>query len=96
MRLGNYEQQPRERESYTMNYEDALSTGDYLPDNAAVLQSVEPADLVVDQITTISPRVRFFASGGTDKTTYLLTFLVTSADGRTFEDEVQIKVKETR
>lgn len=96
MILGNYEQQSGERESYTLNYEDALAGTDYLPDDptTAVLKSVEPPDLVVDQITPLTPRVKFFASGGTSGTKYKLTFVVNSAAGRRFEDEVFIRVKD--
>lgn len=94
MILGRHEKQPDERESYTLNYEDALNEGDYLPDGAGVLKSVEPVGLVVDQITTITPRVRFFAAGGDSGVKYKASFLVTSADGRVFEDEVTITVKE--
>lgn len=94
MKLGTYTQQSGERESYTITYEDSLLTGDYLPVNAAVLKSVVPVGLIVNQVTTITPRVRFFANGGVDGTTYKVTFDVTSADGRVFEDEVFIKVKD--
>lgn len=94
MILGRYDKQPSEQESYTLNYEDALADGDYLQANAAMLKSVEPVGLVIDRIATFTPRVRFFASGGTDGTKYKASFVTTSADGRVFEDEVYITVKE--
>ena len=92
MKLGTKIKQPGERRSYTINYEDAITSDDTIL--TAVLKSTPPVELVVDQITVISPRVRFFVAGGTDGVNYKLTFTVTTNDGLTFEDEVTIKVKE--
>lgn len=92
MKVGTCTKQPGERESYSITYEDALNTGDAVL--TAVLKSLAPVGLAIDQITVVSPRVKFWISLGTDKTNYRATFTVTTKDGRVFEDEVTIKVKE--
>ena len=92
MKLGTKTKQPGERRSYTINYDDAMTDDDTVL--TAVLKTAPPVELTVNQITVISPRVRFFVSGGTDGVSYKLTFVVTTNDGVVFEDEVTIKVKE--
>lgn len=92
MKLGTVEKQPGEVESYTLDYSDDLDAGDNV--QSATLLSVSPTGLIVDQVFVFDPRVRFFASGGVDKTNYKVTFKITTADGRELEDEVTIKVKE--
>jgi len=92
MKLGTKTKQPGERRSYTINYIDAITSDDTVM--TATLKTAPPVELVVDQITVISPRVRFFVAGGTDGMSYKLTFVVVTNDGLTFEDEVTIKVKE--
>lgn len=93
MRLGQFEKQPSERESYTITYEDDLTDGDNV--DTAVVKSIAPSgELTIDQTAVIDPRVRFWAVGGVDGTNYKVTFTVTTADGRILEDEVLIRVKE--
>lgn len=92
MRLGTFEKQPGERRSYTITYEDVLHAGDNL--KSVTLKSVVPEGLVVDQVTNLDPRLRFYADEGVDKTNYKLTFVILTEDGERFEDEVVIKVKE--
>lgn len=92
MRLGQFIKQPGETESYTVTYEDDLTAGDNL--ESVALVSVVPVGLVVDQIFVFDPRVRFFASGGTDGVVYKVTIRATTADSRILEDEIIIKVKE--
>lgn len=95
MKVGTKTKQPGERRSYSINYIDALAAGDNLA--TAALKFVPPPELTVDQITVFNdayPRVRFFVAGGTDGLSYKLTFVVTTSDGVTYEDEVTIKVKE--
>jgi hypothetical protein len=93
MKLGTFQKQPGERESFTITYEDALLAGDNVA--TAVLKSISPVGtLIVDQVTVIDPRVRFWAEFGDTGVNYKITFTVTTEDGRRFEDEVTIKVKE--
>lgn len=94
MKLGTYTKQPRERQSYTIYYGDAMDAGDNI--KTAALLAVAPLGLVVDQITIINngSRVKFWAASGTAGVTYKATFTVVTEDGRTFEDEVIFKVKE--
>jgi hypothetical protein len=91
MRLGQFNKQPGERESYTVDYADDLTTGDNVISAAA---TVAPAGLSIEQIFIVDPRVKFFAEGGEDGTTYKVTLVVETADGRVLEDEIMIKVKE--
>lgn len=93
MKLGTVTQQPQERLSYSVNYADALTDGDNLKlDGVTAL--VSPAGLLVDEVTVIDPRVRFYASGGTSGVTYKVTLSVETDEGRRFQDELIFKVKE--
>lgn len=91
MNLGTRTQQPRERFSYTINYSDSITDGDNLQSASA---SVSPAGLIVENVSVYDPRVKFWVSGGSDKVTYKITITVLTADGRTLEDEVLMKIEE--
>lgn len=88
--LGTFEKQPAERESYTITYEDALTDGDNVESSVV---TCAPAGLTIDS-NVDDPRVRVWAAGGTDKTTYKITVRTSTADGKVYEDEFKIKVKE--
>jgi hypothetical protein len=92
MKLGQVTKQPRETESYTLEYEADLNIGGELI--GVTVSSVEPAGLIINPAFVVDSRVRFYARGGDDGVTYKTTFTVTTADGRILEDEVNIKVKE--
>lgn len=83
--------QPAERFSYTIDYTDALTIGDNVETATA---SVSPSGLTLENVGVYDPRVKFWCSGGTDGVTYKVTVTMNSADGRVFQDEVSIKVKE--
>lgn len=83
--------QPIERFSYTINYADVLTVGDNIDTATA---SVSPSGLVIEDVGVYDPRVKFWASGGTDGVSYKVTVTANTADGRVFQDEVTIKVKE--
>lgn len=91
MKLGTVSQQPVERLSYTIDYSDALSDGDNV-DSAFAL--VSPAGLIVEDVTPLDPRVRFWVTGGTSGVTYKVTVTTQTADGRVFQDELIFKIKE--
>ncbi len=91
MKLGTAQKQPTERFSYTVNYIDALTTGDNVQ-SATV--SATPAGLTIDNVAVYDPRVKFWAEGGVDGQPYKVTLTVTTADGRVFQDEITFKIKE--
>jgi len=91
MKLGTVSKQPAERFSYTVTYADALTVGDNVV-SAAI--AVTPAGLTVDNAEVYDPRVKFWASGGANNVSYKITLTVSTADGRVFQDEVTLKVKE--
>jgi len=91
MKLGSVNKQPAERFSYTITYEDALTPGDNIQTATA---TVFPAGLTIENVGVYDPRVKFWASGGTDGVAYKVTVTANTADGRTFQDEVVLKVKE--
>lgn len=91
MKLGKYQQQPRERESYTIRYDQDLTAGDGV--NASEV-TVDPPGLTIDTVQTFPDRVRFWATGGVANTAYKITVLATTDDGRQLEDEVIIKIKD--
>ena len=91
MKLGTTSKQPAERFSYTVDYSEALTTGDNVQTATA---TVSPAGLTLDNVGVYDPRVKFWASGGTDGVAYKVTLTVTTADGRVFQDEIVLKIKE--
>jgi hypothetical protein len=91
MKLGSFIKQPRERESYTINYAQDLTQGDNLQ---GATSSVEPAGLQIDQLDVFDPRVRFWVVGGEVGISYKVTITTTTSDGRILEDEVMIKIKD--
>lgn len=91
MNLGTVTQQPAERLSYSIDYADALTDGDNV---ATATAAVSPAGLTVDNVSVIDPRVRFWVSGGTSGRNYKVTLTVNTADGRIFQDEINVKIKE--
>lgn len=83
--------QPAERFSYTINYTDVLTAGDNIDTASA---TVTPTGLTLEDVGVYDPRVKFWCSGGTDGVSYKVTVTANTADGRVFQDEVTIKVKE--
>lgn len=98
MKLGTITQQPGERISYALQFADALSPDDRIV--SGTVKAITPVGtvagpaLVVDQLTAIDTRLRFWVSGGVHLGVYKVTFTTTSNDGDIFEDEVTVKVKE--
>lgn len=91
MKLGTVTQQPDERLSYTINYTEALPKGDNVLSAEA---KVEPAGLIVENVTPMDPHVRLWLRGGMDGVTYKVSVTTQTADGRTFQDEIMVKIKE--
>lgn len=94
MKLGSFIKQPRERESYTINYAQDLTSGDNLLRAASQIEPDAPAGLQIDQLDVFDPRVRFWVVGGEVGISYKITITTTTTDGRILEDEVMIKIKE--
>lgn len=89
--LGTFLKQPAEVESYTITYEDDLTTGDNV---ASSVVTVSPAGLTIQSSNVDDPRVRIWLAGGTNGTTYKVTVTTTTADGRVLQDEFKVKVKD--
>lgn len=92
MKLATYTQQPNERYKRTAGYDEALDEGDTVA--SVALESVDPVGLTVDNLAASSTAIVWWATGGTDGTTYKVTFTVTTTAGEIFEDEVFYKIKE--
>lgn len=91
MKLGTVVKQPGETLSYTIDYSEALTVGDNIE---SAFAQVSPVGMVVNNVSPVDPRVRFWASGGTTGITYKVTVTAHTADGRVFEDELVFKIKE--
>lgn len=91
MKLGTATQQPTERLSYTISYDDALTDGDNVE---SVVTSISPSGLTVDNVSVYDPRVKFWVTGGVSGVSYKITVTVNTADGRVFQDEIVLKIKE--
>lgn len=91
MLLGNIQQQPAERLSYTISYAKALSESDTV-DTAVV--EVEPEGLVIDPVAAFEDRVRIWISGGESPVRYKVTLQATTVEGRVYEDELYVAIRE--
>ena len=91
MKLGTVTQQPAERLSYTIDYGEFLTDGDNVQTAAA---AADDPELIVNTVTVVDPRVRFWVTGGINGKQYKVTVDVTTADGRILQDEVIFKIKE--
>lgn len=91
MRVGTGRQQPTERLLYSIEYAEVLTDSDTLKQVTATLA---PAGLDIEETALAGSQVRFWASGGTSGTSYVVTLTVATWGGRIFQDEVTIRVKE--
>lgn len=91
MKLGTVVQQPTEKQSYTVDYSEALTDGDNIESAYA---TSSPEGLEVTDVSPVDPRVRFWVSGGTAGVSYKITITAHTADGRVFQDELTFKIKE--
>lgn len=91
MKLGKVTQQPVERLSYTISYEDFFTDGDNVQTADVV---ATPAGLTIDEVTINNPRVKFWVAGGTTGISYKIEANITTADGRILQDEIILKIKE--
>ena len=92
--LGTATKQPAEIEDYTIDYGDDLSRTDEV--SAIVSVTPDDAGLIISNQFIVSggQKVTFTAAGGVTGTTYKVTVLVDTTEGRRLEDEIKIKVKE--
>lgn len=91
MKLGRYTKQPAEKESYTIDYTDDLTTGDEVISATVV---VSPDGLVHSATDTRGDSVRVWLSGGTAGAKYKVEITATTGDGRILQDEFTVTVKE--
>lgn len=91
MKLGTVTQQPTERQSYTIDYSEALTDGDNVETAWA---TVSPEGLIVENVSPIDPKVRLWVTGGVSGTSYKVTVTTNTADGRIFQDELIFKIKD--
>jgi hypothetical protein len=94
VKLGSFSKQPGETESYTISHEDSLTTGDYVLSAVATVLPTGVGALTLAPLIITTPRIRMFASGGIDGTSYVVQLVTRTGDGRVLEDEFTIKVKE--
>ncbi|MEF9946841.1 MAG: hypothetical protein RR800_00615 [Comamonas sp.] len=92
MKLGQIEQQPEERRSYSINYSNYLD-GDRVEQAEGI---AEPAGLVVEAVGIYDDgqRVRFWVRGGQAGGSYKISITVRTVGGETLQDEVMAKIKE--
>lgn len=92
MKLGTFQKQPGERISNSILYADALDDGDTLEQILSC--TATPSDLSVSPVLVSDDRIRIWAEGGSDGSTYKITVRVSTAGGEILEDELFCKVKE--
>jgi len=96
-----FEKQPSEIIDYFVNMIDYFEEleGDYVENTGDVTVNIEPSGSLIAGATVLvnggKDGFKQWFSGGTDKTKYKVTFLVTTYVGRVEEFEMYIKVKDT-
>ena len=90
--LGKVVKQPVEVQDYDISFVDWLAA---LSDTASTHTVTAETGITVDSSTLTAGVVKVWLSGGTDGTTYKVTAQIVTAGGRTKEDEIKIKVRET-
>ena len=92
MILGTFVKQPSDVNDYDIEYQDWLNPTDAV---ASADVTVDPdADLIVDNVYVVSPRVNIWLSGGVHGQTYKLTVTATTTQGRVRQDEFRVKIKD--
>lgn len=91
MRLGTVHQQPGERDAWSVDYGDDMSTGDEVA-NATI--TIDPPGLVLDDHVCLPTRVRLWLTGGTIGTTYTVFITASTKDGRIMKDQFFMKIRD--
>jgi hypothetical protein len=91
VKLGRIQQQPAERLSYTAHYGRALIKEDRIEWG---LVCSDPHGLVIDSAVLYGDRVRFWVSGGEDRSRYRVTVTVGTKEGRVLQDEFTFLIKD--
>lgn len=91
MLLGTVKKQPVEVLDYDFDYTEFLDGIDTL-DSATT--AVSPTGGLTVTGSIVGDRVKVWASGGTDGSTYVVTVTATTVDGRVKQDELRVRIKE--
>ncbi len=91
MNLGVFLKQPTDVLDYDIDYTDWLVDEDTVQ---SALATSAPNTLTVESVFTTTNRVKVWLSEGADNTTYKVTVVTTTADGRVREDEFRVRVKD--
>lgn len=90
--LKSFDKQPGEVQDYDISFADWLAA---LSDTAASFAVTAETGITLGDTSLTSGVVKAWLSGGVHGTRYKITASVTTAGGRTKEDEIMIRVKET-
>lgn len=83
-------QQPNDRLTYDIDFGEWIPSGDVV---TTAVVSVDPVGLTASYALQ-HPIVRLWLSDGTNGSTYKVTILASTAEGRQKEVEVQVKIRE--
>ena len=89
--LGTFTKQPAEVQDYDIDFSEWLAA---LSDTAISHVVTADAGITLGATTLAAGVVKVWLSGGLTGTSYKITATITTAGGRTKEDEIKIKVKE--
>lgn len=94
--IGNYTKQAGEIESYSVDYSQDLDDGDSITGATATIDQDQKLTLVYCTFISVpgDQRARVMLSQGTDGVKYKVTVTATTQQGRKFEDEFYVKIRE--
>lgn len=91
--IATFEKQPTEVLDYDVDYAAWIPDSDSITSATATV--TPPGELdIVTLVTQQNTRVKLWATGGVDGTTYKVEVTITTDDGRVKQDEVRFRCKE--
>lgn len=90
--LAKWPKQPSEVQDYDISFVEWLAA---FPDTAISHTAESDTGITLDSSVLSGGIVKVWMSGGTDGTAYKVTATIVTAGGRTKQDEIVIRVRET-
>ncbi len=92
MIIGMAQKQPSEYLDYNVDFTEWMPEDDQI---ASAVVTVSPeGELTTDNVSIMTPIVKFWAAGGVTGKQYKVSVKITTEGGRVKEDELKIRVRE--
>jgi hypothetical protein len=94
--IGRFEQQPRERKRYRVDFRQHLADGEtvLIPTFEVTPVTVPPLQITDVALGPDADQLLMFVEGGLDGITYQVTMLTVTSDTQELEDELEFRIRE--